>query len=67
MKLKFWKDIDEEKKDRIVFISGLVVAVFVALVLIASLSYIFTWKADGSLLNDAGMMARGVDVQNAGG
>ena len=68
MKLfSWWKEMEQEKKDRIVFISGLVVAMIAALALIASLSYVFNWKADGSLLNNADMMSREVGVQNAGG
>lgn len=48
--LKFWKNMDEDDKARIVKITGLVVALFAAFTLLSSVSYLFTWKADQSLL-----------------
>ena len=65
--LSFWTDMDPDRKDRILWITGLVTAAVAALALIAALSYLFTWKADGSLLNDPGMMGKDVPVRNGGG
>ena len=63
----FWKDMDPERKDRFWFVTGLVVAALTALTLIASVSYLFSWIADGSLLNAPDALQKGVPVQNAGG
>ncbi|MBR5699646.1 MAG: DNA translocase FtsK [Bacteroidales bacterium] len=64
----FWKDMPEEKKDRILFISGLVFTCITALVIIASLSYVFSWKVDGNLLNGTAVAeGKAEGVRNAGG
>ena len=63
----WWTEMDEEKKDRMAFVTGLVVAGIAALLLIATVSYVFHWKADGSLIGNAEMMQQKVDVHNAGG
>jgi S-DNA-T family DNA segregation ATPase FtsK/SpoIIIE len=64
MRLAFWKDIDEGKRVRTVKAAGLVLAAFTIFTLLATLSYLFTWKVDASLLNDAGAMDADVDVSN---
>ena len=64
--VSWWKEMDEEKKRRIALVSGLLLAFFAVLTLIASLSYVFTWKADGSLLGDPHRMQQQVEAQNAG-
>ena len=64
----FWTDMEQEKKDRTLLISGLVCTCIMALVIIASLSYVFVWKADGSLLSGAGANGGAPEsVRNAGG
>lgn len=48
--LGFWKNMDEDDKARIIKITGLLVALFAAFTLLSTVSYLFTWKADQSLL-----------------
>ncbi|MCM1176382.1 MAG: DNA translocase FtsK [Clostridium sp.] len=59
--------IDEERKIRLVKLSGLIVAAFAVFTLVSVVSYLFTWKADQSLLSDPAMMNPDVSVSNMGG
>ena len=52
----FWTEMDEDRKDRIIRMTGLVMAAFTVFTLLSSVSYLFTWKADQSLLGDPKMM-----------
>ena len=52
----FLSSMDEEKKKKAVKVTGLAVAAFAVFTLIAIISYLFTWKADQSLLSDPFMM-----------
>ncbi|MBR1871843.1 MAG: DNA translocase FtsK 4TM domain-containing protein [Bacteroidales bacterium] len=63
----FWRDMDEDRKRRIVGFCGLLVAVFALFTLISCISYIFHWKEDMSLLSDPDRMALGESVSNLGG
>lgn len=47
---KFWKNMDEDDKSRLVKATGLVIALFTLFTLCSTVSYFFTWKADQSLL-----------------
>ncbi|MCR5244639.1 MAG: DNA translocase FtsK [Bacteroidales bacterium] len=58
---------DPEKRRRIVKICGILMAVFTVFSLVATVSYLFTWKTDQSLLNDPQMMDASIKVSNAAG
>ena len=64
---KFFIDIDPDKKSNILKYTGIAVLVFALFTLISTLSYLFTWQADQSLLSNPEMMDKGVEVQNWGG
>lgn len=59
--------MDPERRTKIVKISGLVVLAFAVYALLSSFSYLFTWKADRSLLGDPDWLNRDLDVHNAAG
>lgn len=59
--------LDPDRKASLLKLAGLVVAVFALFTLISSISYLFTWKADQSVLGDSAMMSAGTAVSNAGG
>ena len=55
------------KKSNILKYTGIAVLVFALFTLISSVSYLFTWHADQSLLSNPEMMEKGVEVKNWGG
>ncbi len=59
--------ISEETRLKIYKISGLLTGIFTVFTLVAVLSFLFTWKADQSLLSDPDMMSRSAEVSNWGG
>jgi len=65
--LAFWRQWDDKERAVAVKITGLCVAAVAVFVLIASVSYLFHWKEDMSLLGNADMMDAGVRVGNAAG
>jgi len=58
---------DEKQKASALRLLGLFVAAFAALTLLSTVSYLFTWKEDQSLMSDPDMMSLQVDVHNAAG
>ena len=66
-KLLFWHNWDDRQRETAVKIAGLCVAVFTVFALLASLSYLFTWKADQSLGTDPQMMSLSTEGHNASG
>ena len=64
---RFFSEIDPDKKSSILKYTGIAVLVFALFTLISTLSYLFTWQADQSLLSNPEMMDKGVEVQNWGG
>lgn len=62
-----WRDMPEDKRIRILKIAGLVVTGFTIFTFISVFSYLFTWKADQSLVSAADMMDKGEPVRNMGG
>ena len=64
---RFFSEIDPDKKSSILKYTGIAVLVFALFTLLSSVSYLFTWQADQSLLTDPEMMAKGTDVENWGG
>ena len=68
MSISSWlKDMDEGRKKVLKRIAGLLLAAFAIFTFLAVFSYLFTWKADQSLLTDPQMMDRSVDVGNLAG
>ena len=63
----FWKNMDEDRKARLIFGTGLAVGVFTLFTFLSTVSYLFTWKQDMSLLNDPEMMDKATEVANWGG
>ena len=59
--------MDELKKSNILKYTGVAVAVFALFTLISSISYLFTWQADSSLMSHPDMMDKGTEVSNWAG
>jgi len=66
-KILFWTNWDDRQKATAIRITGLCVAAFAVFTLLSSLSYLFTWKADQSLITDPDMMSVDVTTHNAAG
>ncbi len=66
-RFSFFSDMDEVKKSNFFKVTGSVVAVFALFTLISAVSYLFTWKADLSLLMHPEMMDKNVEVANWAG
>ncbi|MBO5420185.1 MAG: DNA translocase FtsK 4TM domain-containing protein [Bacteroidales bacterium] len=66
-RFSFFSDMDEDKKSNLFKYTGLAVLVLSVFTLFSIVSYLFTWKADQSLLSDPAMMDKSVDVANIGG
>ena len=65
--LAFWRRWDDHERAVAVKIIGLLVAAIAVFVLIGTVSYLFHWKEDMSLLSDPAMMDSGVRAGNAAG
>lgn len=65
--MTFWKNWDDKQKAKAIRITGMCFAVLALWALIASLSYLFTWKQDQSLLSIAGKMSPDIHGHNQGG
>ena len=63
---RFWRNMDDDDKSRLVRIIGLVVALAAVFTLLSTVSYFFTWKADQSSLTSA-VGDTTVEVSYAGG
>lgn len=63
----FRTDMEAWRSAKVVKISGLVVLALAILALLSSVSYLFTWEADQSLLSAPDRMSQNVDVHNAAG
>ena len=63
----FWRRWDDRERAVAVKIIGLLVAAIAVFVLIGTVSYLFHWKEDMSLLSDPAMMDSGVRAGNAAG
>ena len=66
-RFSFFSELDQEKKSNILKCTGAVVMILALLTLVSTISYLFTWQADQSLLSQADMMNKDVEVQNWGG
>ena len=56
----FFSDMDPDKKSLIFKGLGLLVCVFTVFTLVASVSYLMTWREDQSLMSDPAMMDKGM-------
>ena len=65
--LAFWRRWDDRERAVAVKIIGLLVAAISVFVFIGTVSYLFHWKEDMSLLSDPAMMDAGVRAGNAAG
>ena len=66
-RFSFFSHMTPERKSNILKYTGVAVAVLAAFSFISVVSYLFTWKADQSLMADPAMMDRGVEVANWAG
>ena len=66
-RFSFFSDLDQERKSNILKCTGVIVLIFTLLTLLSTVSYLFTWQADQSLLSQPDMMDKNVEVQNLGG
>ena len=64
---RLWDNWDEKEKASAIRILGLVVAALTIFTLIATVSYLFHWKQDMSLLSDPSMMDPSSEVANKAG
>ena len=64
---RLFAGMSEERKSALIKYTGWAVAALAVYVLVSVGSYLFTWKADQSLLSAPDMMDSSVDVQNWGG
>ena len=64
--LRFWKNMDDDDKERLVKGTGLAVAVLTVFTLLATVSYLFTWKIDQSALA-APVSDKSVEISNIAG
>ena len=62
-----WASLDEEKRKKIQKLGGLAIGAFAVFTIIAIVSYLFTWKADQSLLSEADMLDSDIEVHNSAG
>ncbi|MBR4978623.1 MAG: DNA translocase FtsK [Bacteroidales bacterium] len=67
VRFSFFSNMDEVRKSNFFKISGSIVAVFALFTLISAVSYLFTWKADQSLMMHPEMMDKNVEVANWAG
>lgn len=65
--MKFWKDWDEREKSIALKITGLCLAVLTLFVLLSTISYLFHWKEDMSLLANADALDKATEVGNKAG
>ena len=67
IRFSFFSDMNPDTKSIVLKGLGLAVAVFTVFTFVASMSYLFTWQNDQSLMSHPDMMDKVVDVENAGG
>ena len=65
--MRIWNTWDEQEKASAIRIAGLCMAALTIFILIATVSYLFHWQQDMSLLTDEGAMQASRDVGNAAG
>ncbi len=66
-RFSFLSDMNPDTKSIILKGLGIAVALFTVFTFVATISYLFTWEADQSLMSRPDMMEQTVDVENAAG
>ena len=66
-RFSFFSDMDTDKKSNLLKSAGVIVMVFTVLTLLSTVSYLFTWESDQSLLSQPDMMGKDIEVSNLGG
>ena len=66
-RFSFFSAMDPDTKSVVLKALGLIVGVFTIFTLVATVSYLFTWSTDQSLLSQPDMLDKSVDVANAAG
>ncbi len=66
-RFSFLSDMNPDTKSLILKVLGVIIAIFAVFTFVSALSYLFTWKTDQSLISQADMMDKSVDVDNWGG
>lgn len=66
-RFSFFSDMSPERKSNLLKCAGVAVFVFVVFTFVSIVSYLFTWKADQSLLSQSDMLSKSVEVANWGG
>lgn len=66
-RFRLFARISEERKSTLIKYTGWAITAFTLYTLVSVGSYLFTWKADQSLLTSPNMMDQAVEVQNWGG
>lgn len=66
-RFRLFARISEERKSTLIKYTGWAITAFTLYTLVSVGSYLFTWKADQSLLTTPNMMDQAVEVQNWGG
>ena len=66
-RFSFFSSLTPEKKSAVLKYTGLTVCVLTLFTLVSTLSYLFTWDTDQSLLAHPEMVDKTVDVANLGG
>lgn len=67
IRFRFWETWDDRQKNTAVKSTGVAFGLLALFTLISTVSYIFTWKQDMSLLRDPDMLDKAAEVANAGG
>ncbi len=66
-RFSFFSNMNPDTKSNIFKLLGILVGIFTIFTLLASFSYLFTWETDQSLMSQADMMKKDVDVANWAG
>ena len=66
-RFSFFSSLTPEKKSALLKYTGLTVFVLTMFTLVSTVSYLFTWDADQSLLAHPEMVDKNVEVANLGG
>lgn len=66
-RILFWTSWDDRQKATAIRITGLCIAALAVFMFLSSVSYLFTWKADQSLVTDPDMLSVDVSSHNAAG
>ena len=66
-RFSFFSDMNPDRKSNFLKVTGVIVFVFALLTLLSTVSYLFTWEVDQSLLSQPDRMNKEVEVNNIGG